>query len=947
MNNNGHNYNEVIKKYIVEKGSPHTHTKIGNIKKNIYGNIYNIENSNDESSDFYNSYVENIIINNNDEFLTEKQLINDGPLLVDIDLRYENIEKNLERQYKNEHIMDLIFLYADKLSVLYNIKDKDLFNVYVLEKENPLVKDNIIKDGIHLIFTIKIDKATQVIMRSMIINEIGNIWGDLNISNTYEDVFDIGITKGYVNWQLYGSKKPDSNKYTLTKYYTLTFNESNDYWDITTNDISNIDWKIHFKLISARYNNHIEFEINKNSEYYNEIEIQKKNLNRKYMTNNDSNNNTNNNDTTRDTIAELLEYNVNIYTIIKEINKKSLELYINNLLKNNNDYELVELYKFLMILPEEYYNQGSYNNWIRVGWALKNTKLSYKINVNKLFILWIDFSSKSEIFDFNEIEKLYNMWKSFDLNNPDGLTHRSIMYWAKLSNYKKYQEIRKETISYYIEQTILKITDCGLADVLYQLYKDQFICVSIKNNGWYECKNGRWLEIDSGNTLRMLISKKMHDVYLAKAHECIENVTKLESQGENTQALKERSNVIGEICMHLKTTSWKNNIMKEAKELFYDNEFIEKLDSNPYLLSFNNYVIDFKKKEFRLPKPDDYISKSTNIEYIDYNKFDTNQKSIVKEIEEFMKCLFPDKSLEQYMWEHLASTLIGNNQNQSFNIYTGSGRNGKSKLVELMSKVLGNYKATIPITLITQNRNGIGSASPEIAQLVGVRYAVMQEPQKGDKINEGIMKEITGGDPIQGRALFKDTITFIPQFKLVCCTNFLFDIKTNDDGTWRRIRVCDFMSKFLDNPYNEEKFPKENFPYQYKIDRNIDEKFNIWAPIFASMLVNIAFKTNGLVNDCKMVLAVSDNYREKQDYLSEFAKEKINRKINSKIKKTEILEEFKNWYIINYGRNNIPNGREITEYMDKTYGKCNRGKWMNVEIIYDDMLDDDDDLNNI
>jgi len=482
---------------------------------------------------------------------------------------------------------------------------------------------------------------------------------------------------------------------------------------------------------------------------------------------------------------------------------------------------------------------------------------------------------------------------------------------------------------------------------LYQLYKDQFICVSIKNNGWYECKNGRWLEIDSGNTLRMLISKKMHDVYLAKAHECIENVTKLESQGENTQALKERSNVIGEICMHLKTTSWKNNIMKEAKELFYDNEFIEKLDSNPYLLSFNNYVIDFKKKEFRLPKPDDYISKSTNIEYIDYNKFDTNQKSIVKEIEEFMKCLFPDKSLEQYMWEHLASTLIGNNQNQSFNIYTGSGRNGKSKLVELMSKVLGNYKATIPITLITQNRNGIGSASPEIAQLVGVRYAVMQEPQKGDKINEGIMKEITGGDPIQGRALFKDTITFIPQFKLVCCTNFLFDIKTNDDGTWRRIRVCDFMSKFLDNPYNEEKFPKENFPYQYKIDRNIDEKFNIWAPIFASMLVNIAFKTNGLVNDCKMVLAVSDNYREKQDYLSEFAKEKINRKINSKIKKTEILEEFKNWYIINYGRNNIPNGREITEYMDKTYGKCNRGKWMNVEIIYDDMLDDDDDLNNI
>ena len=119
---------------------------------------------------------------------------------------------------------------------------------------------------------------------------------------------------------------------------------------------------------------------------------------------------------------------------------------------------------------------------------------------------------------------------------------------------------------------------------------------------------------------------------------------------------------------------------------------------------------------------------------------------------------------------------------------------------------------------------------------MGVRYACMQEPSKGDKINEGIMKEITGGDPLVGRALFKDSVTFIPQFKLVVCTNVLFEIKTNDDGTWRRIRVCDFMSKFNDAPYEDEhRFPKSNFPYQFKIDRKLDKKFNIWAPVLASI----------------------------------------------------------------------------------------------------------------
>mgnify|MGYP003863284531 CR=1 FL=1 len=116
-----------------------------------------------------------------------------------------------------------------------------------------------------------------------------------------------------------------------------------------------------------------------------------------------------------------------------------------------------------------------------------------------------------------------------------------------------------------------------------------------------------------------------------------------------------------------------------------------------------------------------------------------------------------------------------------------------------MTKALGEYKATVPITLITQKRNSIGSTSSEIVQLKGARYAVMQEPSKGDKINEGIMKEITGGDPIQGRALFKDTITFVPEFKLVVCTNTLFDIKSNDDGTWRRIRVCDLSITLLLN----------------------------------------------------------------------------------------------------------------------------------------------------
>jgi len=214
--------------------------------------------------------------------------------------------------------------------------------------------------------------------------------------------------------------------------------------------------------------------------------------------------------------------------------------------------------------------------------------------------------------------------------------------------------------------------------------------------------------------------------------------------------------------------------------------------------------------------------------------------------------------------------------------------------------------------------------------------AVMQEPSKGDKINEGIMKEITGGDPIQGRALYKNSITFIPQFNLIVTTNTLFDIRSNDDGTWRRIRLCDFASKFVEEPYSDEmKFPREHYPYQFKIDKKLDSKFPEWAPVFIAKLVEIGFKTKGIVNDCTEVLAASDRYRNGQDYLSEFAKEKIMRIKSGKIIKSELMEEFKKWYTLSYGRGNIPQAKELHDFMDKRFGSYKKG-WHNIAIIYDE-----------
>jgi P4 family phage/plasmid primase-like protien len=308
------------------------------------------------------------------------------------------------------------------------------------------------------------------------------------------------------------------------------------------------------------------------------------------------------------------------------------------------------------------------------------------------------------------------------------------------------------------------------------------------------------------------------------------NITEEE---EKKKTKNNRTTYILEICARLSRTSDKKNIMTEAKELFYDGTFMNKLDTNPYLLCFKNGVVDFKEKCFRPGRPEDFISMSTNINYRPLDLI--NDKEIIDSCTDFLHKLFPEEELYNYMYDHLASTLIGTSSNQTFNMYIGNGRNGKSALVTFMGKVLGEYHCTVNSTMITEGRAKVGSVSPEVLQLKGKRYGVIQEPSKGDKINEGVMKQLTSGnDAIQARGLYKsEATTFIPQMKLVLCSNYMMKVESNDYGTWRRIRVVPYKSEFNENPVTDD--PEK--PYQYKLDPKIDENFDNWKETFAAMLV--------------------------------------------------------------------------------------------------------------
>ena len=917
-------------------GTNSTHTRIPDRDLNIYPGAYIINE--EDKEDFKTVYCDKVFANKQQEFLTEAQLPTTGPILIDLDFRYDvDID---ERQHNAHHISDLVELYLEQLQKIVTITDEE-FPVFILEKPNVNTLEEVTKDGIHIVIGIHLHHEAQMMLREYILEGIDNILSELPLKNDYESVIDKGIVTGKTNWQLYGSRKPGNEAYEVIQHWNMKYDAGDDEFEYTDMMDDTINHHEIFDLISARKSDNVRFEL-------------KDDVLERCKTA-DANSNTKK---TRNRIRignrryKITSTNQILPTTLESLNKAVKD---NLQLATMNDdlYEVREVHEFAMALAE--FRATEFDEWLKVGWAL------HACDCELLFATWMLFSTKSDKFDFQDIPSYRSMWNNEFNTKRCELTRGSIMWWCKQDDPIAYDKIKCNTVDYFINKTIEhdKPPDYDIAGILHRMYGDQYKCVSIKSNVWYEMVKGRWSEIDSGTTLRKKLSSQLALKYTLKAKELVERMTNMnsnpsptesKSSSEDDDEMKKLRKLAGRtagIGLDLRRTNNKNNIMKEAKEHFFDKLFLEKLDNNPYLLCFTNGIIDFEKKEFRMTKPDDYVSLCTNIEYIKMDEENVKHMSIKKEITEFMEQLFPDPLLNRYMWQHMAASLKGTNENQVFNIYTGTGRNGKSKLVDLISMALGDYKATVPITLVTSRRTTIGGASPEIAQLKGIRYACMQEPSENMSINEGVMKELTGGDPLSGRALYCDTITFNPQFTLVVCTNHLFDIKSTDDGTWRRIRVCDFESKFLDKPYeNEKDFPKNKYPYQFKCVKDIDSRFESWAPYFISMLVKVAFETNGVVEDCPQVLASSQKYKMQQDYFAQFFEERIVPVAGGTIKRKDLQAEFNEWHTELYG-GKVPKGKDLYVFIDSKLGKCERGRYKDHRLIHSFEQDLDVVPNNI
>lgn len=821
-----------------------------------------------------------------------------GPLLIDIDLEIpsENYTDG-ERLYDNSLVLNIGKKYVDAINTYLDVQSEDC-NFFVFEKAKASEKEGTYKDGFHIMFpSICVHSKIRHLIRYKVVkmcDDEGTFDGFLNGP---EKIIDKAVVSTN-SWFLYGSCKPNGIPYSLSKVY-----------DININMVYDHRLKISFDPENGEQSECIY----DNEQLVNFLSIQNKKYKKKKTT---------------PLKEEYVDSDIDAECEKLGINSTVRAEQIKYDISSDKEDLIRRASKYTSLLNKE--RSIDYHDWLRVGLALHNID-------DSLIYAWIDFSKKCpRKYKDGECEKMWKTMKKPTSGNV--LTIRSLAYWAKQDDPKQYEVFNREEFKNMMRKSLDGNT-FYLAKSVYAKYSDRFVCSSIKNNIWWEFRHHRWNRVEDGYTLKILLSEDFVNEYNKEIADISIKATQV--NGFEKEELQQRRNYINKIVNNLMNTSFKNSLIQECTNHFIDPTFEQKLDSNIHLLGFENGVYDLEQGSFREGRPDDYITLSTKNDYYKWNEKNPHHSQIIK----FFDQVLPNRTVRDYFLNALCTCLSGETKEEKLYIMTGSGSNGKSLTMDLMYYALGDYYMSCPITIITRKRGSSNETSPEKVRMKGRRCGVFQETDDGEKLNVGVMKEFTGGDKVLVRDLFKganEMIEFKPQMKYFLTCNQLPAVPSNDDGTWRRLRVITFNSKFTDNPTK---------PNEFKIDTMLKQKIEQWGPAFISYLLHIfntQYKTKTYLKEPEEVMASTNQYKMENDFYTEYVVDRISKTDNPKntIYTEAVFEDFKIWYKSTNDSKVLPKKLDIIKNIAKHIGDPIKGKYIKAIFNVNTKEDDDSGQNN-
>lgn len=746
-----------------DKTTPSTHTRMPDKDLNIYPGKYNV--SNEDQKEFYDALYEYTIVNGKKEYLTEKQQ-EDGPVAVDLDFRYPHDVSH--RQHTNETLDDIVMLFLQQIKE-YSVVDRP-FKVYAMEKPNVnrLKDGSLTKDGIHLLFTFAMNKEQKLLIRDAVIQESPGIFGEkeLPLINNWESVYDKGVMEGSIGWTIYGCSKPGNEAYKVVKMYDC--------------DIDPVDNEFIVEMID-------EPEIT--SEIYWDLSVKKQ--------------------------REIMKPNKKCLEILTKLKLSSIsprsvaDMYIPSETDNTlNDTD----YLLQVCIRDEMCKTGKHKEWNIVAQILKN---ELKDDALTPFVMWTNkFGSENKKKEC--IDQIVKYVKYTPVKENNRLNFKSLHYYAKQFSPEAYNNrfLVKQDMSTFadIDELLLQANDNELAKYFVKQYGAKFKCISIKDKHIYNFtdKNLWCDEFGSGSKIREIISNEINKQFCNYRNELISYQTKLNKSTDEYEKIERKIKISSDIIVKLGKTNDKNNILREILDKIEDVNFEDNMNKQLYMLPLKNKkMLDMKTNEVIDRTTEHKFNYECDADYI---------KNMSEEDEAFVKQYFMDlfcgkEKMVQAVLDIFKSIFAGQPLRYIF-FFTGTGCNGKSLLFKVLDEVFKKAMDTIDTNVIIDQKI-TSQLTTQFKKLDRCRFGYITELKEEMKLNESIIKKISGGDKIDFRGLFKDNTTIVPTLTLGVLTNEMPKIKIEKAIVDRLVRIP-FGNVFKnDKTFEMEILSKKHLIFSY------------------------------------------------------------------------------------------------------------------------------------
>lgn len=855
------------------------------------------------------------------------------PLVIDVDLKYP-VDDDFDpsdiinlRKHNFQSIKQVLGIYKKIYEEHFHFRsplDREKSFWVVTQRKSPYLTTRegkeCIKDGWHVVNPmIRAFPSIHHKMREKVLEDekIHRIFASLGSMEPTEKILDADVI-GKNGWLLYGSTKPERDPYELAYIFDQDLRERTSadleatslsrylsYWRVTTNH--------------AIPNHGLVEEVSNKEKYHPEtsednvddvdpdappIPSESKDL--PALRGSDKKEKKKKKKKSRNAISATIE-------IIEATDPE------------NAEGGAIEKTKILIDLLGEM-RAKTKTLWLEIGTCLKGF-IKKMCEEETYFEIWVSFSEKFGHFDREDCE---NAWADLDVSNAPNMT--TLKFWASKDSPKEWQSFKRNEIRQFLTLS-LNSTHVDVVKTLHLMYESRYVCSSVKNNSWYEFKKNRWHEIEGGVSLRKKISSDLAKEYSRFRRFCLQMADYKES-GElpeeleydvseevldelemDTELWLEYVEICESIIPKLKNKGYKDQIMAEAKEKFYDPQFEEKLNERHELIAFDNFIVDLNKRVAREGRPDDYITFSTKTNYVPNYQLTKEYKDIIT----FLKQIYLSDEMVHYALKERAHMLHGDNTEERIFCWIGVGGNGKSKFRELNAKALGDYVLGFPVTLFTGKRAQSNSASPEVARSKGKRMAFIDEPEENQRLNMGLAKQLSGGDTVQARMLYGNIMEFTPQFGLTFLCNDPPKVPPHDIGTQRRITCDPHNARFVKNPTK---------PNEFERDQHLSSKIYRWRHVFASMLIDYyyIYEDEGL-NPPEQVTKFTNQFLKECDMYDEFISDvlvEIDVDTEDVDEKTPyvslniIYSHFKAWVEINgISQRRVMSFRDFKKYISK------------------------------